>query len=423
MVRLKFIIKCGSLVLRISEGKERYYKKVHSLLIGNPDIKYWDANKERFTYRSKDYVANNAQLERFKDIYKKLITNYPELTARQIASFYKTGNRHQKAVGIGVVLSQRPYRNSVEEYLKVVIEREKSKPGNNFMFYKKLLQRCQKTIPDFSSLTFQAIDFDLCLRMAQMFAKYKNYRGISKGFRALLGKADMDQNVQFSLKQIGGFKFQHYNPEKYMEGIAIPNILNEEKLRIFLNMDINVITPTYRNRKEVELYHDFCKFMFYTFLAPCDVIKLEYRNISNRNTLTLRRKKTCKLTEIPILPPMASLIEKYKSKYKNKYIFPVLSHGLAREYKTRDYLSIRFRENLNKWLKALGNDLELDFNLHSYVFRHTAISTAVNGGLPLAYVAMLAGVKPETIHRYYYYGNSIDNIKKFHRIFTDVAGV
>ena len=201
MVRLKFIIRCGSLVLRISEGKERYYKKVHSLLVGNPDIKYWDANKERFTYRSTNYVENNAQLERFKDIYKKLITNYPELTARQIASFYKTGNRHQRVVTIGVVLSQRPYRNSVEEYLKVVIEREESKPGNNFMFYKKLLQRCQKTIPDFSSLTFQAIDFDLCLRMAQMFAKYKNYRGISKGFRALLGKADMDQNVQFSLKQ------------------------------------------------------------------------------------------------------------------------------------------------------------------------------------------------------------------------------
>lgn len=367
-------------------------------------------------------MENNAQLERFKDIYKKLITNYPELTARQIASFYKTVNGHQKAIAIGAVSSQKPYKNSIEEYLKVVIEREKSKPGNNFMFYTKLLQRCRKTIPDFSSMTFQAIDFDLCLKMAQIFARYKNYRGISKGFRALLGKADMDQNVQFSLKQIGGFKFQHYNPDKYMEGISIPNILNEEKLRLFLNMDVNAITPTYKNRKEVELYYDFCKFMFYTFLAPCDVIKLEYRNISKRSTLTLRRKKTCKLAEIPILPPMSALIEKYKNK-NNKYIFPVLSHGLAKEYKTKDYLSIRFRENLNKWLKALGNDLNLDFNLHSYVFRHTAISTAVNGGLPLAYVAILAGVKPETIHRYYYHGNSIDNIEMFHRIFAGVAGV
>ena len=418
MVRLKFIIRSGSLVLRISEGKERYYKKVHSLLIGNPDIKYWDSNKEKFNYRCPSYIENNAQLERFKEIYKKLITNYPELTARQIASFYKTGSS-----AIVVASSQKPYRNSVEEYLKVVIERERSKPGNNFMFYRKLLQRCCKTIPDFSSMTFQSIDFDLCLRMAQIFAKYKNYRGISKGFRALLGKADMDQDVQFSLKQIGGFKFQHYNPDKYMEGISIPNILNEHKLKLFLNMDVNEITPTYKNRKEVELYYDFCKFMFYTFLAPCDVIKLEYRNISKRNTLTLRRKKTCKLVEIPIHPSVSALIDKYKNKSNSKYIFPVLSRESAKEYKTKDYLSIRFRENLNKWLKALGNDLELDFNLHAYVFRHTAISTAVNGGLPLAYVAIMAGVNPETIHRYYYHGNTADNIDMFRRIFTDAAGV
>lgn len=99
-----------------------------------------------------------------------------------------------------------------------------------------------------------------------------------------------------------------------MEGISIPNILNEHKLKLFLNMDVNEITPTYKNRKEVELYYDFCKFMFYTFLAPCDVIKLEYRNISKRNTLTLRRKKTCKLVEIPIHPSVSALIDKYKNK-------------------------------------------------------------------------------------------------------------
>lgn len=47
MVRLRFIIRSGTLVLRISEGKERYYRKVHSLLVGNPDIKYWDNRKEK----------------------------------------------------------------------------------------------------------------------------------------------------------------------------------------------------------------------------------------------------------------------------------------------------------------------------------------------------------------------------------------
>ena len=39
MVKLKFIIKDGMLVLRISEKKERYYKSVRRLLIGQPNLK------------------------------------------------------------------------------------------------------------------------------------------------------------------------------------------------------------------------------------------------------------------------------------------------------------------------------------------------------------------------------------------------
>lgn len=417
MVRIKYIIRNGALVLRISEGKERFYKTTNHQLVGCPNLKYWDANKERFNHHCNSYIENNDILERFKNIYRKLATEYPEFTARQIASFYKVGAYHR------LTSSYKIYRNSVEEYLKVVIEREKSKPGQNFMFYKKLLQKCRKVIPDFSSLTFQAIDFDLCLRIALIFAKYKNYRGISKGFRALLGKADMDQNVQFSLKQISGFKFQNYNPDKYMEGITPPNILDAKNLRAFFNIDINEATPAYRNRKEVELYYDFCRFMFYTFLAPCDVIKLEYRNISTRNTLILRRRKTCKLVEIPIHPVMSGIIDKYKNKSNGNYIFPILSRRTMREYKTRDYLNSRFRENLNKWLKSLGSELHLDFNLHSYIFRHTVISTAVNGGIPLPYVSILAGVQVETIQRYYYHGNTVDNIALFYRVFTDASSV
>lgn len=49
MVRLRFVIRSGALVLRISEGKERYYKKVHSLLIGNPDINIGIPTKKNLT--------------------------------------------------------------------------------------------------------------------------------------------------------------------------------------------------------------------------------------------------------------------------------------------------------------------------------------------------------------------------------------
>ena len=60
MVKLKFIIKDNSLVLRISEGKERYYKSVKHLLTSNPNLtKHRNADKERFSGYAVSYSENN----------------------------------------------------------------------------------------------------------------------------------------------------------------------------------------------------------------------------------------------------------------------------------------------------------------------------------------------------------------------------
>lgn len=416
MIRLRYIIRSGSLVLRISERKDRYYKNVMHMLVGSPDLKYWDVTRERFGYRCSKHIENNEILDRFKSLYRNLTTEHPTLSAHQIASFYRRHTNPLNTYGINAHIT------SVEEYIKVIIEREKSKPGDNYTFYYKLLQKCRKVIPDFANMSFQSIDFDSCLRIANIFAKYRNYTGTSKSFRALLGKADVDSNVEFSLSQIGGFKFQDYNPDKYNEGIQIPDVLNPEDLRSFLNLDVNNLTQSYKDRFQVNLYYDFCRLMFYTFLAPCDAIRIENRNISKRKTLILRRKKTCKLVEIPIHPIVGEIISKYRNS-KSNYILPILSRKSSKDYKTQNYLYIRFRERLNIWLKAVGAELALDFDLHSYTFRHTAITTALNGGLPLSYVAQLTGTTPENIQRYYYNGSTPDNQNLFQHIFTNAGSV
>ena len=126
MIRVKYIIRSNTLVLRISERKERYYKRVSHLLLGNPNLKYWDVTRERFGYRCSNYMENNEILERFKSIYRNLITEYPALSAHQIASFYRRHTNPLNTDGINTPIT------SVEEYIKVIIEREKSKPGDNY---------------------------------------------------------------------------------------------------------------------------------------------------------------------------------------------------------------------------------------------------------------------------------------------------
>lgn len=425
MVKLKFIIKDNSLVLRISEGKERYYKSVKHILTGNPNLtKHWNADKERFSANAVSYSENNKTLEEFKGPYTKLLFEHPEFTARQVASFF------QPIKQVGVIASQKateePVAESefhlVEKYLEEIIMREKAKQGCNFETYSKLLSKCRKIIKGFSSLTFQSLNHKSCVRLAHTFAKHNGYKGTTKAFRNVLGRASKDNEVPFSLTQIGDFKFAEYNPNRNCVDDKKSDVLTTEQLKQFLNADLKTFTPTYKDRKQVELYHDFCVFMFHSFFAPCDVIKLKYSDITRANTIRVKRKKTHQPVEVPVSPAMANIIAKYKGKTVDGYVFPIMDDKKEAAYTTADYLFKKFREKLNIWLKSVGKELELDYDLYAYVFRHTAITVALDSGLPISYVAMAAGTSIEMIQEHYYNGDNIINQQKLQMAFMKAAG-
>ena len=418
MVKLKFVVIGGVLTLRISENKTRCYKRVNHLLKGNPNVeKHWNQEKERFSSYAVSYSDNNKILEEFKGIYWKLIQEHPELNARQISDYYKTKAQESLKKDVFENWSVDDYKNSVEKYLEIVILREKAKQGCNYELYYKLLLRCRMDIPGFSTMAFSTIDYNTMVSIALIFAKRKSYRHVSKTFRALLGKAHKDQNVMFNLAQIGTFCFNEYNPDRYDVSDKHPDVLTDEQIRRFLNLSVQDITPTYNNRQQVELYYDFCVFMFHTFFAPCDVIKAKLRDITRNNTLLVKRKKTHRTVEVPITPVVRSIINKYKGMSKDGYIFPIMNDEYEKNHTVKDYTYKKFREHLNIWLKLIGKELDTDFDLYAYVFRHTAITIAVNNGLPLSYISNAAGTSVEMIQKHYYNGENIHNRNMLAEVF------
>lgn len=417
MVKLKFILRNGLLVLRISEGKERYYKSVKNILIGQPNVqRHWKADKERFSSYAVSFKENNKALEEFKQVYQNLCKEHPEFNARQVAMFYSNS-----------IIAKRERASSgqstfVEQYIEIIIEREKKKQGCNFEVYKKLLAKCRKVIPDFNYLTFSDIDYDYCVKLAGIFAKSGGFVGISKSFRAVLGRASREKDVDFSLAKIGDFNFNDYNPNKYDNGLRSPDVLTPEQMRDFMDISVVNLTPGWKDRVQVELFHDFCIFMFQSFFAPCDVIKLKASNITRSHTISARRKKTHKMVEIPITPKMEEIILKYSGKSDDGYIFPIMDDEIeASHATTKDYLFKKFRQKLNVWLKDVGDELGCKFNLYAYVFRHTAITVAIDHGLPVSYVAYAAGTSVEIIQKHYYNGNNADNHKKLQMAFMQVG--
>lgn len=422
MVKLKIIIWSGVLVLRISENKDRFYKSVEYLLKGSPDLKHWKADKEQFSGYSPFYQENNQALADFKQIYWKLVKEHPELTARQISDFYKHEKRHTGSEPVELAeWTVDQYANCVGRYLEVVTLREKAKSGCNYEGYYKLLQKCRRELSGFDMMPFSTLDYNKMVQIAHTFAKGKAYVHHSKCFRAMLGKASKDKDVLFNLSQIGDFKFCDYNPGRYEIEGGEPDVLSAEELKAFLNMSVEDMTPKYKDRKMVGIYYDFCVFMFHSFFAPCDIIKAKWSNITRRGTIAVKRKKTHRLVEVPVTPAMRQIINKYKGQSKDGYIFPIMDDEKEKAYKTKDYTFKKFREFLNKWLKVVGRELQLSFDLYAYVFRHTAITVAIDNGLPISYIANAAGTSVEVIQQHYYNGECQQNRDKLTEAFMKAA--
>lgn len=422
MVKLKIIVRSGVLVLRISENKDRFYKSVEYLLKGSPNFKHWKSDMEQFSGYSPFYQENNQALADFKRIYQKLVNEHPELTARQIADYYKHTCRHTGSEPVELsAWTVDQYANCVGHYLEVITLREKAKSGCNYEGYYKLLQKCRKVLPGFDTMPFSTLDYNKMVQIANTFAEGKAYVHHAKRFRAMLGKASKDKDVLFDLSQIGDFKFCDYNPNRYEIEGRDPDVLSAEELKTFLNLSVDELTPQYKDRKMVGIYYDFCVFMFHSFFAPCDVIKAKWRDITRRGTIATRRKKTHRPVEVPVTPKMRQIIDKYKGQSKDGYIFPVMDDKKEKAYATKDYTFKKFREFLNKWLKAVGKELNLNFDLYAYVFRHTAITVAIDHGLSVSYVANAAGTSVEMIQQHYYNGECQQNRDKLTEAFMKAA--
>lgn len=423
MVKLKFVIKDGTLVLRISEGAERFYRSAMSVLTGAPNLsRCFNKNKECFYYRSPNSDENNAALDSLKKLYLDLIFEHPEYTAKQVADHFSSKNASRKKISVDTK-ADIEYRTLIAKFLEKVIQREKAKQGCNFETYQKVLRKCRKIVPDFENLKFHDIDYDKCVELASIFAKYPGYIHTAKQFRNTLGKAHKDRNVDFQISQIGDFNFMDYDPEINTRQVKKPDVLTEDQIGRFLKMDPMKITPDYKDRNMVRLFYDFCVFMLQSFMAPCDVMKLRYSDITGNRTISTKRKKTHRPVEVPISPDMDTIMCRYSSFSKDGYIFPILDDEKDKEYKTKEYSLKKFREALNVWLKDLGKELGTRYRLYAYVFRHTAITMALDNGLPISYVANIAGTSIEMIQKHYYNGDSIQNSNKLQMMFVKASRI
>ena len=105
---------------------------------------------------------------------------------------------------------------------------------------------------------------------------------------------------------------------------------------------------------------------------------------------------------VPINGRMREIMEKYRGVSRDGYVFPIRSNYKLENQKTNNGDIKHFLALLNIWLKKMGVILGCDFGLHSYTFRHTAITHYLSRDVPVIYVANLMGTSVKNCEDIYY---------------------
>ena len=144
---------------------------------------------------------------------------------------------------------------------------------------------------------------------------------------------------------------------------------------------------------------DLFMFSFYTRgMSFVDIIHLKHSSIMNQ-VIYYERQKTGQRLQIKIEKPLKDIIENYR-RSDSSYIFPILSSDPAPNCSL--YKSYRYAlGSVNRLLKRLGKELEIELPLTTYVARHSWATIAKQEGISIAGISESLGHSSENTTQIY----------------------
>ena len=172
-----------------------------------------------------------------------------------------------------------------------------------------------------------------------------------------------------------------------------PFLVYNEKLvikdAVFLTQDeLQRIENKTFGAERLNLVKDIFLFSCYTSYAPIDVENLTIKNLikDNEGALWIKtnRSKTAIKSNVPVLPPVQRIIEKYAYLEGDK-LLPTISN-----------------QKINEYLKEIAVLCNLDKKLTHYVARHTFATTVTLGnGISIENVSSMMGHSKITMTQHY----------------------
>ena len=202
-------------------------------------------------------------------------------------------------------------------------------------------------------------------------------------------------------------------PENYpFKQLKVSKLHQETAKRALTKMEILSVVNYNITGKDF-----YCKlavhlFTFSYFMGGINFVDMAYltgKNIVN-NRLIYNRRKTSKLINLPMQERAIVVLKEYK-KSNEPYLFPILSSKHKTEQQRLNRLH-KVITKVNKALKSIGEELQIQIKLTTYVARHSYATVLKRAGVATSIISESLGHSSEKVTQIYLDGFENSQIDK-----------
>lgn len=390
--------------------------------LSSPDFRLWDNKNQRFFDKTDTGKANNPILDALKVLCNELLDNSLINTPDQFINALKTNKNPIITLG---------------DYIRTLIDQMKNgtndkKPSRNYQLYTNLLhkleieQRVQYDGKncDLINIPIEKVDnkhfiqFSKFVRWLPKNEGKTNYLKLMRLFKQVHTKACEEELNDHTLR----YPYAKNAPTINNTFTTKKPSLTTKQYKEFIKLDVKTLpksgTLTY---KLMEMYQDYCIFLYETKMRPADVTKAKVQNIitddgkkyyryvpEKKKNYSAEKNKNI-IVRTPLNDTALQIIDKYKGMSEHGYIFPFSMNNYdwdmsdAKDWNKWNNRKTRLQEMINNWLRdKVIKAMNLDIPLTLYTFRHSTFTHACRAkGADLMKIALEGGTSILMLQNHY----------------------
>ena len=357
------------LMLRISkDGKKKYISIGLSI---HPQL--WDFTKNE----PKPQCPN-------KELITKIILDKKTEYQKEILELNSEQKDYTAASLVENKAKQYKPKTIIDFYQELIKSFKDAGRTGNKSIYTNSLNSLKAFTHNKLNILFSDIDVDWLKRYEKWQRSNKNKETtISLQFRTL--RSAYNKAIEAKATSDKFYPFKEFNINKFNTKTKKRAISKEDIMMIITTETINATFIR-------EFARDVFKFSYLCAGIPfVDIANLTIENIID-GKLSYTRQKTHGDINVTICEQAMEIIEKYTYHRKEaKYLFPIFD---ARVHKTAQQKANRVHKvcaQVNKELKQLADELEIDTNLTTYVARHSFATILKRSGVDIGLISELMG--------------------------------